>query len=246
MTRPFKVVIPARYGSTRFPGKVLADMHGRPMIVRVYEQACRSGAEAVIVATDDERVERAAREYGADVAMTGAGHRSGSDRIAEVARRRGWADEDIIVNVQGDEPLIPPENIDQVAANITAHEAPMATLVTGFTDRREREDTNNVKVVTDRNGFALYFSRAVIPFDRDGGGNDDVWLRHIGLYAYRAGFLKRFTAQPPARCEQVEQLEQLRALWLGERIHADRARVEPPRGVDTPEDLAYLLEWRER
>lgn len=251
MSQRFKVVIPARYGSTRFPGKVLADMGGRPMIAHVYARACQSGAEDVVIATDDERVERAAKGMGATVCMTASSHQSGSDRIAEVVRELEWPEQSVIVNVQGDEPCIPPENIRQVADNIGIHDAPMATLVTRFRDREELEDANNARVVVDRNGYALYFSRAVIPFDRDGGLRDcpgsaehDVYWRHIGLYAYRAGFLKHFTEQAPCAYELAEKLEQLRVLWMGEKIHTEVARVDPPRGVDTPADLEYLLRTR--
>lgn len=244
MNKPsFKVVIPARYGSMRFPGKVLADLHGRAVIEHVHARARSSGASEVIVATDDERVAAAAAGFGARVCMTAQTHASGSDRIAEVAEQLQWADGEIVVNVQGDEPFVPPENIAQLAANIAAADAPMATLVTRFESRRELENPNTVKVTVDRDGYALYFSRSVIPFDRDGAYDfgSDLYRRHVGLYAYRVGFLKRFTGLPPAPLETVEKLEQLRALWLGERIHVAEAAVKPPHGVDTPEDLEDLL-----
>jgi 3-deoxy-manno-octulosonate cytidylyltransferase (CMP-KDO synthetase) len=241
MTVPFKVIIPARYASTRFPGKALVDIGGKPMVQHVYERAIASGAGQVILATDDERIQRAGEEFGAEVCMTGREHTSGSDRLAEVVSRHKWSAATIIVNVQGDEPLIPPENIAQVAANIAEHpQAAMATLVTGFADRNELISTDNVKVVTDCNGYAIYFSRAVIPHDRD--SNMDIkYQRHIGIYAYRAQSLLEFAALKPAPPELQEKLEQLRALWYGKKIHVAHAVKNPPPGVDTPEDLRRLL-----
>jgi 3-deoxy-manno-octulosonate cytidylyltransferase (CMP-KDO synthetase) len=230
MTVPrFKVVIPARYASTRFPGKVLADIHGKPMLRHVYERALAGGAEEVIIATEDRRVEAAARQFGAPVCMTSPGHASGSDRIAEV------------VNVQGDEPFIPPDNIAQVAANQARHETEMASLRTPIDDSLEAANPNVVKVVVDAAEMALYFSRALIPYRRDAAGAPVQYYRHVGLYAYRNDFLQRYTRTPPAPPEEAEKLEQLRALWLGARIHVAVAHSAPGAGIDTPEDLARVL-----
>jgi 3-deoxy-manno-octulosonate cytidylyltransferase (CMP-KDO synthetase) len=242
MTVPrFKVVIPARYASTRFPGKVLADIHGKPMLRHVYERALAGGAEEVIIATEDRRVEAAARQFGAPVCMTSSGHASGSDRIAEVASLLGWRDSTLIVNVQGDEPLIPPDNIAQVAANQARHETEMASLRTPIDDSLEAANPNVVKVVVDAAEMALYFSRALIPYRRDAAGAPVQYYRHVGLYAYRNDFLQRYTRTPPAPPEEAEKLEQLRALWLGARIHVAVAHSAPGAGIDTPEDLARVL-----
>lgn len=241
MTISFKVVIPARYASTRFPGKALADIAGKPMVQHVYERALASGAEQIILATDDERIAEAGRQFDAEICMTSAEHVSGSDRLAEVVSIYNWSDDTIVVNVQGDEPLIPPENIVQVATNIAERpQAAIATLVTGFDSDDELNSPDNVKVVTDNDGYALYFSRAVIPFDRDGCANI-IFQRHIGIYAYRAIYLKEFTGLKPAPIELQEKLEQLRALWYGKRIHVATAVKKPMPGVDTPEDLKMLL-----
>lgn len=238
---PFKVVIPARYASTRFPGKVLAEIGGKPMLRHVYERALASGAGDVVVATEDRRVEEAARDFGATVLMTSPEHASGSDRIAEVALKLGWEDSTLIVNVQGDEPFIPPDNIAQVAANLARHGAEMASLRTPITDPEEARNPNIVKVVVDAAEMALYFSRALIPYRRDAAGAPVQYYRHIGLYAYRNDFLQRYTRTPPAPLEEAEKLEQLRALWLGARIHVAVAHTAPGAGVDTPEDLAQVL-----
>jgi 3-deoxy-manno-octulosonate cytidylyltransferase (CMP-KDO synthetase) len=236
MNEPFIVVIPARFASTRLPGKPLADIGGRPMIAWVYERASQSGAEAVIVATDDERIADASRSFGATVELTAATHESGTDRIAEVAERLNWSDDQIVVNVQGDEPLLPSVLVAQVAALLSSDEgAAMATLVTPIRSRDEWQDPNLARVVVDRDGRALYFSRAPIPWPRDGGMPPA--LRHVGLYAYRVGALKQLAATPPCDLERVERLEQLRALWLGMKIAVAEACEMPPRGVDTAEDL---------
>lgn len=237
----FYVVIPARFASTRFPGKVLADIHGKPMIQHVYQRAAASGAKAVWIATDDARVEEAARACGAQVCMTSPEHQSGSDRLAETATKLGWADDEIIINVQGDEPLLPPANIAQVAENIARHSVNMATLYTRIENGSDIANINIVKVVTDRNGFALYFSRSVIPYRRDHDADMPVYYRHIGIYGYRVGYLKRFSASEQAPLERVEKLEQLRALWHGERVHVAQACQEPGPGVDTKADLEKLL-----
>lgn len=237
----FKVIIPARFGSSRFPGKVLADIKGKPMIQHVYEKAISSGAEEVLIATDDQGVAEASEKFGAKVCMTSAEHQSGTDRIAEVAKTLAWGDSTLVVNVQGDEPLIPAENIAQVAQDLSDHPtAAMSTLLTPFKDDNEVTNVNNVKVATDAEGFALYFSRAVIPHQRD-ADDEAVYQRHVGIYAYKVGFLNRFVSWPVAPIEQFEKLEQLRALWNGERIHTAQALVAPPHGVDTEEDLASLI-----
>lgn len=241
----FKVVIPARYGSSRLPGKPLLDIVGKPMFAHVHERALRSGAEEVLVATDDARIEAAARALGAEVVMTSAAHPSGTDRLQEVARLKGWADDVIVVNVQGDEPLIPPAVIDQVAANLArAHEADIATLAEPLHDSAQLFNPNVVKLVRDANGHALYFSRAPMPWARDDFARDrsrlpasDLFLRHLGIYAYRVGFLHAYVGWPPAALEQMEALEQLRALYHGVKIHVDVAAVSLPPGVDTAEDL---------
>ncbi len=228
-----KVVSTARYASAR-----LRQIAGKPMIAWVYERACRSGAAAVYVATDDERIASACRAIGAAVEMTAASHPSGSDRIAELATRLAWSDEQIVVNVQGDEPLLPPALIDQVA-NLLARDssADIATLMAPVRDEGEFADPNVVKIVVGRGGNALYFSRAPIPYPRDGGVPAEA-RRHVGLYAYRVGSLKALAESGDCALEGTERLEQLRALWLGQRIVIDDAIELPPRGVDTETDLA--------
>lgn len=235
----FIAVIPARYESVRLPGKPLADIGGRPMIVWVYERACTSGAAETIVATDDERIAEACARVGAPVEMTSSRHSTGTDRIAEVAERRGWADEQIVVNVQGDEPLLPPALISQVAALAQSDpDAAIATLMTPIDSIEERENPNFAKVVVDRAGRALYFSRAPIPWPRDGGLPTS--YRHIGLYAYRVRALRKIAATAPCELERIERLEQLRALWLGLGIAVAEAVEQPPAGVDTERDLAAV------
>ncbi len=245
MTTAYTVVIPARYQSSRLPGKPLADIGGKSMIQRVYEQAIQSGAERVVVATDDERIEHAVKSFGGQVCMTGSEHESGTERLAEVVRKLSIPDDHIVVNVQGDEPLIPPAIITQVAENLASHNVPMATLAVEITDREEVFNPNVVKVVTDHQGYALYFSRASIPWDRDQYGQQQPeihtpLLRHIGLYAYRAGFIQTYIQWAPSQLEKIESLEQLRVLWYGEKIHVDVALETPPIGVDTEADLAHL------
>ena len=238
----YRVVIPARYGSTRLPGKPLLPIAGRPMLAHVCERALESGATEVVVATDDERIAAAVAGLDATVCMTSHMHSSGTERIAEVVETRGWSDDSIVVNVQGDEPLIPPVLISQVATDLSGHpDAAVATLACPLLDRDEWLDPNAVKVVLDRDGYALYFSRAPVPFDRDGETDmTAVALRHLGLYAYRADFLKDYSRLEPAPLEHIEKLEQLRVLWHGRRIHVGIAQERPGPGVDTEDDLARV------
>jgi 3-deoxy-manno-octulosonate cytidylyltransferase (CMP-KDO synthetase) len=241
----FRVVIPARYASTRLPGKPLADIAGKPMVVRVVEAVLRSGAAEIIVATDDARVSEVVAAHGHTAVMTRSDHASGTDRIAEVAAQRGWADDDIVVNVQGDEPLIDSALITEVAQALDAdREASIATAAHRIHDIAEFLNPNVVKVVTAANGRALYFSRAPIPWHRDGLAQQREMLpaelvahRHIGLYAYRVNFLHRYGGLSPAPIEQWEALEQLRALWHGFHIHVIDCAYAPEAGVDTPADL---------
>jgi 3-deoxy-manno-octulosonate cytidylyltransferase (CMP-KDO synthetase) len=241
----FRVVIPARYASTRLPGKPLADLAGKPMVVRVVEAALKSGAAEIIVATDDARVSAAVAAHGHVAVMTRSDHASGTDRIAEVAEQRGWSDDTIIVNVQGDEPLIDPALIAAVAGALDADRAAsIATAAHRIHDMAEFLNPNVVKVVTAANGRALYFSRAPIPWHRDGLAQQRETMpaelmvrRHIGLYAYRAGFLHRFGGLAPAPIEHWEALEQLRALWHGFHIHVIDCPYAPEAGVDAPADL---------
>ena len=243
----FKVVIPARYASSRLPGKPLLDIAGKPMVVRVVEQAIASGAAEVIVATDHEQIRDAVAGYGYEVIMTKADHVSGTDRIAEVVQKQGWADDTIIVNVQGDEPLIDPALIGEVAGNLGTHaEAAMSTACHTLHDTPSILNPNIVKVVLDHQGHALYFSRAPIPYPRDAfAANRDVpadmpIYRHIGVYAYRAGFLRAYAALTPSVIEHIEMLEQLRVLWHGYKISVEITEKAPAAGVDTEADLAYV------
>ncbi len=241
----FTVVIPARYQSTRLPGKPLADIGGKPMIQWVYEQSLLAGAERVIIATDDARVEQAVKAFGGTVCMTSPDHQSGTERLAEVVALMGIEDDHIIVNVQGDEPLIPPAIVRQVADNLAASNAPMATLAVEIDHESEVFNPNAVKVVTDKDGYALYFSRATIPWDRDNFASEDKTIvqplmRHIGIYAYRAGFINTYINWQPSELERIESLEQLRVLWYGEKIHVAVAQEAPPAGIDTPEDLELV------
>lgn len=241
----FIAIIPARFGSSRLPGKPLADIAGKPMIVHVMEKAKASGASRVIVATDSEDVMRAVEQAGGEACMTRVDHNSGTERLAEVIEHYGFADDQIVVNVQGDEPLIPPVIIHQVAENLAGCDAGMATLAVPIDSVEEAFNPNAVKVVIDRNGYALYFSRSTVPWDRDRFAVSrqdigDFYLRHIGIYAYRAGFIRRYITWQPSQLEQIEMLEQLRVLWYGEKIHVAVAKQAPAVGVDTPEDLAKV------
>jgi len=246
----FKVVIPARYGSTRLPGKPLLEIAGKPLIRHVFERALTTAAEEVLVATDDERIAATCRGFGADVVLTRTDHRSGTERLAEVIATRGWPGETLLVNLQGDEPCLPSALVDQVAAGLATHGgAGMATLACPIRDAASLFDPNVVKVVTDARGFALYFSRAPIPWHRQAFGGavpvilpkDQTYLRHIGLYAYRAEFVKRYLGWSSAPLERTEALEQLRVLWHGEGIYVSLAREEPGPGVDIPEDVERVL-----
>ena len=241
----FKVVIPARYGSSRLPAKPLMDIAGKPMVVHVYERALLSKAKTVVVATDDERIAQALKPYGARVVMTSPNHPSGTDRLQEVAAKMKWDDDDIIVNVQGDEPLIPPEVINQVADNLANNrQAGIATLAEAIEDVGQLINPNIVKLVRDANNMAMYFSRAPMPWARDAFAQGikelpvkDLYWRHLGIYAYKVSFLNAYVKWSPAVLEQVEALEQLRALYYGVKIHVDKACVSLPAGVDTQEDL---------
>jgi 3-deoxy-manno-octulosonate cytidylyltransferase (CMP-KDO synthetase) len=245
----YKVVIPARYGSTRLPGKPLLDLGGKPLLQHVYERARASGAAEIVVATDDKRIVAACQSFGADVALTSANHHSGSDRIAEVIRARGWDVQAIVVNLQGDEPCMPPTLIDQVAGDLATHpNAGIATLAFPIADVDSLFDPHVVKVVRNAAGLALYFSRAPIPWHRDeflrskkSLPQEAPFLRHIGLYAYRAGVLERLVQWPAAPLELAESLEQLRCLWNGEAIYVGLAREQPGPGVDTAADLQQAL-----
>jgi 3-deoxy-manno-octulosonate cytidylyltransferase (CMP-KDO synthetase) len=246
----FTVLIPARLASTRLPNKPLADIAGRPMVVRVADQARLSGAENVVVATDSDAIARACDEHGVPSVMTRPDHPSGSDRLAQACALLQLPDTHTVVNVQGDEPLIEPGLIDAVAQLLLQHpQASMSTAAHTIEDPADARNPNVVKVVTDAQGLALYFSRAPIPWWRDGFGAGTASitrlpeprpLRHIGLYGYRVGFLKAFPALAPSPLELAESLEQLRALWHGHRIAVHVAAQAPGTGVDTPEDLARV------
>ena len=235
----FLVVIPARLGSTRLPRKPLADIGGKPMVIRVAERAKQSLAQSVVVATDSPEIQAACDEHRIDCLLTSENHPTGTDRIAEVAQLLKLPNNALIVNVQGDEPLIPPELINQVAITLAEHEqCAISTVAVPITEASEILNPNVVKVVLNRSGEALYFSRAPIPFVRDAQDTQKTeHLRHLGIYAYRADFLQAYTRLEPAPPEQAEALEQLRALWNGYRIAVYTASEAPPAGVDTPEDL---------
>ncbi|AOY87428.1 3-deoxy-manno-octulosonate cytidylyltransferase [Marinobacter salinus] len=255
----FTVVIPARYASSRLPGKPLADIAGKPMVQHVYERAMESRANRVVVATDDDRIYSVCEEFGAEVVMTSPNHATGTDRLEEVARKLDFEQEHRVVNVQGDEPLIPPALINQVADNLNLYpDAAIATLCERIHDVDHVFNPNVVKVVFDHRGMAHYFSRAPIPWARDlwqkGSPLTDVdaslpdavgYFRHIGVYGYRASVLGQFVQWAPAPTEKVESLEQLRALYHGAVIHVDIAAENPPAGVDTLADLERIRTWME-
>jgi 3-deoxy-manno-octulosonate cytidylyltransferase (CMP-KDO synthetase) len=250
----FRIVIPARFGSSRFPGKPLALLAGRPMLQWVYERARQSGAAEVIVATDDVRIEQAAREFGATVVMTAPEHASGTDRIAEVAQRAGWDEHWVVINLQGDEPLMPVALLTQVAQLLESFpQAAIATLCAPLVTLEEFLDPNVVKVVAGAGGRALYFSRAPIPWSRDGApaglaSQREFGLarRHIGLYAYRVGALRRLAALPAGSLEDCEKLEQLRALQVGMEIRVAEALERPGPDVNAPADIARVAARLER
>lgn len=245
----FRVVIPARYASTRFPGKALADINGKPMIQHVYEKALQSGAISVVIATDDERIRVQAQKFGANVCMTASTHQSGADRIAEAVTILGYGADEVIVNVQGDEPLIPPIIISQTAELLVSNsKADCATLCEPLEIADQLYAKNIAKVVLDANNFALYFSRAPIPWDRDNFPipSDQVlppklYFRHLGIFCYRVSFLKKFVSWKPCAIELIECLEQLRMLWYGAKIYVGEAKDPSMVGVDTPEDLEKVL-----
>ncbi len=246
MSKPgFRVVVPARFASTRLPGKPLLPIAGRPMIVHVLERARESGAAEVLVATDDERIVQAVTAHAGRAVMTSPDHLSGTDRLAEVAAIESWDDADIIVNLQGDEPLMPGALVAQMASALHEHpEAGISTLATPITEASELFNPNAVKVVLDARGYALYFSRAPIPWARDAFAQSREqlpegipYLRHLGLYGYRVGTLRQMARTAPADIERAESLEQLRALAMGVRIHVAIAATAPGPGVDTQEDL---------
>jgi len=241
----FTVVIPARYDSTRLPGKPLVDIAGKPMIQHVYERAQESGAENIIIATDDQRVAEAATGFAAEVCITSSEHSSGTERLSEVVTKLGLNNDEIVVNLQGDEPLMPPALIHQVAQNLADHrQASVATLAEKIHTAAELFDPHAVKVISDQNGYAIYFSRAPIPWDRDTFTvtteelpEQALHFRHIGLYAYRAEFINKYVSWPACELERMESLEQLRVLWHGHKIHVAEADESAIAGVDTEADL---------
>lgn len=235
----FKIVIPARYASSRLPGKPLLDIAGKPMIIRVGEQAQKSGASEIVVATDFEKILKTCEAHNFKAVMTRIDHASGTDRIAEVAEKLGWNDDEIVVNVQGDEPLIEPQLIREVAEHLAnSKDAVMATACHPIHDEASLLNPNVVKVVMDANGNALYFSRAPIPYPRDEAHKQNIKAhRHIGIYAYRVGFLKKYATLAPSELEKIESLEQLRVLYHGFKIGVAITQNAPASGVDTQEDL---------
>ncbi len=237
MNPSFTVIIPARLASTRLPDKALADIGGKPMIARVLEQASQSAATRVVVATDSEAIAEVVRTAGGEACLTSSSHPSGTDRLQEAAAMLGLSGDDVIVNVQGDEPLIPPAVIDQVASLLMQSSARMASLYEQITEKRDADNPNVVKVVTNERDEALYFSRARIPFDRDGVAQIGVCHRHLGIYAYRASLLDDFVAWGACELESIEKLEQLRAMYHGVTIKMAEAVSMIPPGVDTVEDL---------
>lgn len=243
MPASFIAIIPARLASTRLPNKPLADIAGKPMVVRVAQRALLSGASKVVVAVDDQKIFDACQSHGLDVMLTSNQHLTGTDRLSEVATRLGLSDNDIVVNVQGDEPLIPSELITQVAQTLADHpESDIATAALAIHDASEVSNPNVVKVTMSKSGQALYFSRSPIPFNRDPQKYQAQHYRHIGMYAYKASFLKEFSKLSPAPIEEAESLEQLRAMWHGYKIQVHVTNSAPPPGVDTAEDLERVRE----
>lgn len=244
----FFIVIPARYASSRLPGKLLLDLGGKPILQHVYERALLSEATQIVIATDDERIAKVANGFGAEVCMTASEHKCGTDRIAEVMTKLHWSEKEVVVNVQGDEPFIHHEVINQVAKNLILYEeAAIATLCEPLKDNKDLFNYNVVKVVHDKNGYALYFSRAPIPWDREHFAKKtatdvpsisyNAYYRHLGIYAYRCGFVKKYVKLPSCPLEMIESLEQLRALWYGYKIHVAKTCVTGMLGIDTKDDL---------
>ena len=233
----FRIVIPARFASQRLPGKPLRDINGKPMIEWVWQAAMQAGAADVVVATDDERIAETVTGFGGQACMTSSDHQSGTDRILEVARINAWSDDQIVVNLQGDEPLMPAENMTQVARILADHGCDMATLHKPV-GADQIDDPGLVKLVHDQQGRALYFSRSPIPFDR--GGTNPVYCGHVGIYAYRVGFIETFSRLDRSALEAAESLEQLRALDHGYVIHTEIANATPGPGIDTEADLEYV------
>lgn len=244
----YKIVIPARYGSSRLPGKPLINLAGKPMIQHVYERAKATEASEIVIATDDQRIFDVAQGFGAEVVMTSVDHENGTERIAEVASLKGWPENTVIVNLQGDEPLIPVELIQLTAQGLILNpQAGISSLCTQIKDVKDFFNPNVVKVVMDNLGFALYFSRAPIPWDRDLYKQDQQLLseiapayRHIGMYGYRVGFLNEYQDMVTTPIERAESLEQLRALCFGVKIHMSVIEKAPGHGVDTFEDIAMV------
>lgn len=236
MAGTFKVIIPARLGSTRLPGKMLLDIGGKPLLQHVYDSACKSIADQVLIATDDQTIFNTAKKFGAECVMTSAAHTSGTDRLAEAAENLGLPDDTVIVNVQGDEVGMPPELINQVATLLINHpENKMATLCEEISDESEITSPSVVKVIFNKNNGAIYFSRLPIPWHKEGLAKQ--YFRHIGIYAYRAGFLREYSKMPQCELEKKESLEQLRVLYHGEAILVDEACAASGIGIDTEEDL---------
>lgn len=243
------VVIPARYASTRFPGKPLIDIVGKPMIQHVYERAIEAGLDSVIVATDDDRIVTAVKEFGGQYCLTKSTHQSGTERIEEVIEKLNFNDDDIVINLQGDEPLISPAIIRQVAKDLEFHpEVSVSTLCDPIDTLEEIFDPGITKVLMDKKGYAINFTRAPLPWFRDGFSKNPkklpdsfTFYRHLGIYAQRATFIKKYIHWQPSPIEKIESLEQLRVLWYGEKIHVTIACEKPGPGIDTPEDLARLL-----
>lgn len=247
MTESFHIVIPARYASQRLPGKMLLDLAGQPLLQHVWQRATESTAESVVIATDDERILSLAESFGARVILTSTQHQSGSDRITECADTLGWGDDQLVVNLQGDEPQMPPACLEQVAALLEAHqECDVASLYWPVSEAHEVLNPNAVKVVTDLHDYALYFSRSPVPFDRGHESIEDAiaagleWKRHLGLYAYRVSTLRRFSQSAPTPLELAEHLEQLRILEQAGRIVMAQACEYIPAGIDTAEDLVRV------
>ena len=244
----YKIVIPARFGSSRLPGKPLIELAGKPMVQHVYERALDTGASEIVIATDDQRIFEAAESFGAQVVMTSIDHENGTERIAEVASKLGWRDDDVVVNLQGDEPLIPKSLIELTAKGLLENPvAGMSSLCTSITSAHDAFDPNVVKAVLDNSGFAMYFSRASIPWDREGYKDETRSVtvispvyRHIGMYGYRVSFLNEYVKMKPTALEQAECLEQLRALCYGVKIHMSVIDKAPGHGIDTPSDVARV------